>query len=186
MNSASASKSPGRVTTVSYFKIIPFLSSGVAFVAAILLANYQIASVQQNGLPQYIFPYGQYSFYVQMVATGLLVFGFTFNLAVMGHGNITAKWLRIIAGSLGFAVGSTLSGFSWLILWIEQSDYAVRCGTGSCAATLIESYGIDVELLSIAILAGSILAAVGLWQVIRSRSRRKNLLPNGPIISQEY
>jgi hypothetical protein len=164
------------VNTLTCLKIVPLFVSAVVVVAAFILGNYELVEIQPSGLPEYTLPYAQYFFYILMVATALLIFGVTLNLVSTGLGDAIAKLRGIVAGSAGFAVGATLSGFSSLFLWIEQSDYATRCGTGGCATELSSNYRLGIGLLSIAIVTGLVLAGFGLWLIVRSRSGSRHLM----------
>ena len=166
-----------RSSIVTRLGLFPLVVSLGVFVTAFLLDNYELVAVQPNGLPKYTIPYAQYSFYLLIIATALLVFSVSFSLVSVKSKGIVITHLRgVVAGSAVFAIGTTISGFYWLFLWVDQGDYASRCGIGYCAPQLISSYRLDTELWSVAIVAGLVLTGFGLWLIIRSWSRGKNLM----------
>lgn len=105
-------------------KIVPFIGSIILFIAAPVVANFRVESVQPNGLAQIIYPFELLSYALYSVAFALLLFAITLNLMLLKRDHK----LRIsIVSSSFLSSGVTLTSFFSFVFWSLETDYEGRC-----------------------------------------------------------
>lgn len=152
--------------SISQLRILPLIASLFLFIISFFLGGYQVTSTGQNGLSQIQVPYGSYAFPTLAAATGLILFALCFNIAIRGP---AVGLRRAVIGSALTSSGLTIALFSSVVLWIQDTDYATRCAN-ECGQALTRSYLQIGQDLSIGIVLGAILTAIGLWLLIRTIS----------------